>query len=169
MSLEEVPSNSYCALNKVAYSLWEEAPIMSLEEAPSNSCCALNKVAQSTSLSLSFMNFKGGDHEEEESDDNATSEKEPLEDLDDTELSEEDETAVTPPPSRLCGGMIYIHPQTHMPPLSEARVTELLAMPTPPPSPLTPMSSLLPQIPSPTLPIPLPSPMPSSPLPPHTY
>nr|GEV07601.1 zinc finger, CCHC-type [Tanacetum cinerariifolium] len=44
-----------------------------------------------------------------------------------------------------------------MPPLSKARVVELLTMPTPPPSSLTLMSSPLPQIPSPP-------PMPSSPL-----
>nr|GEW29232.1 hypothetical protein [Tanacetum cinerariifolium] len=79
------------------------------------------------------------DPEEEESDDNAASEKEPLEDPDDTEPSEEDETAVTPPPSRLRGERIYIHPQTPMAPLFEARVTKLLAMPTPPPSLLTPI------------------------------
>nr|GEX06681.1 putative reverse transcriptase domain-containing protein [Tanacetum cinerariifolium] len=53
-----------------------------------------------------------------------------------------------------------------MPPLSEARVAELLAMPTPPPSPLTPMSSPLPQITSPPLPVPLPPPILSLPLPP---
>nr|GEX86539.1 hypothetical protein [Tanacetum cinerariifolium] len=41
-------------------------------------------------------------------------------------------------------------------------VARILAIPTPPPSPLTPLSSPLPQIPSP--PLPLPSPPPSSPL-----
>nr|GEU66495.1 reverse transcriptase domain-containing protein [Tanacetum cinerariifolium] len=91
------------------------------------------------------------DPEEEESDDNAASEKEPSKGFDDTELSEEDETAVTPPPSRLHGARISIRPQTPMPPFSEARVAELLAMPTPPPSPLTLLSSPLPQIPSPSL------------------
>nr|GEU74014.1 reverse transcriptase domain-containing protein [Tanacetum cinerariifolium] len=73
---------------------------------------------------------KEEDPKEEESDDNAT------------KPSEEDETAVTPPPSKLCRARIYVHPQTPMPPLSEAR------------------------IPSPPLPIPSPPPMPSSPLPP---
>nr|GEY32844.1 putative reverse transcriptase domain-containing protein [Tanacetum cinerariifolium] len=61
---------------------------------------------------------------------------------------------------------ISIRPQTPMSPLSEARVAELLAMPTPPPSPLTPMSSPLSQIPSPPLLVPSPPPIPSSPLPP---
>nr|GEV59865.1 hypothetical protein [Tanacetum cinerariifolium] len=89
--------------------------------------------------------------EEEESDDNAASEEEPSKGSDDTEPSEEDETAVTPPPSRLRVARISIHPQTSMTPLFVARVAELLAMPTPPPSPLTLMSSLLPQILSPPL------------------
>nr|GEW52673.1 reverse transcriptase domain-containing protein [Tanacetum cinerariifolium] len=106
------------------------------------------------------------DPEEKESDDNAASEEEPSEGSDDIEPFEEDETAVTLPPSRLRGARISIHPQTPMPPFSEARVAELLAMPTPPPSPLTLMSSLLPQIPSPPFPVPSPPPIPSSPLPP---
>nr|GEV15435.1 hypothetical protein [Tanacetum cinerariifolium] len=91
------------------------------------------------------------DPEEEESDDNAASKKEPSEGSDDTEPSEEDETAVTPPPSRLHWERIPIYLQTPMPPLFEARVAQLLAMPTPPPSLLTPMSSPLPHIPSPSL------------------
>nr|GEV54476.1 putative reverse transcriptase domain-containing protein [Tanacetum cinerariifolium] len=83
---------------------------------------------------------KEEDPEEEESDDNAASKEEPSKGFDDTQSSEEDETA--------------------------ARVAELLAMPTPPPSLLTPMSSPLSQIPSPPLPVPSPPPIPSSPLPP---
>nr|GEX44062.1 hypothetical protein [Tanacetum cinerariifolium] len=79
---------------------------------------------------------------EEESNDNVASKKKPSEGSDDTESSEEDETAVTPPPSRLRGARISILPQKPMPPLSEAR------------------------IPSPPLPVPLPPPIPSSPLPP---
>nr|GEU85315.1 putative reverse transcriptase domain-containing protein [Tanacetum cinerariifolium] len=66
------------------------------------------------------------DPEEEESDDNAASEKEPSEGSNDTEPSEEDETAVTPPPSRLCGVRISIRPQTPMPPLFKARVANYL-------------------------------------------
>nr|GEY89455.1 reverse transcriptase domain-containing protein [Tanacetum cinerariifolium] len=50
-----------------------------------------------------------------------------------------------------------------MPPLFEARFVELLVMPTPPLSLRTPISSPLPQIPSPPLPVPLPPPIPSSP------
>nr|GEW30180.1 putative reverse transcriptase domain-containing protein [Tanacetum cinerariifolium] len=80
---------------------------------------------------------KEEDPEEEESDDNAASEEDPSEDSDDTKPSEEDETTVTPLPSRLRRARISIFSQTPMPPLSEARVAELLAMPTPPPSLLT--------------------------------
>nr|GEV89812.1 putative reverse transcriptase domain-containing protein [Tanacetum cinerariifolium] len=65
------------------------------------------------------------DPEKEDSDDNVASKKEPSEGSDDTEPSEEDETVVTPPPSRLCGARISIRPQTPIPPLSEARVAEL--------------------------------------------
>nr|GEY24070.1 putative reverse transcriptase domain-containing protein [Tanacetum cinerariifolium] len=102
------------------------------------------------------------DPEEEESDDNVASEEEPSKGSDDTEPSDEDETAITPPPYRLRRVRIYVHPQTPMPPFSEARVAKLLVMP----SPLTLMSSTLPQIPSPPLHVPSPPPMPSSPLPP---
>nr|GEZ36904.1 hypothetical protein [Tanacetum cinerariifolium] len=49
---------------------------------------------------------KDEDPEDEESDDNGASEKEPSEGSNDTEPSEEDETAVTPPPSRLHGARI---------------------------------------------------------------
>ncbi|GJW45926.1 hypothetical protein Tco_0077572, partial [Tanacetum coccineum] len=56
-----------------------------------------------------------------------------------------------------------VRPQTPIPFLSEAEVDRLLALPTPPPSPLTLYSSPLPQIPSPPLPISSPLlPLPSS-------
>nr|GEW67481.1 zinc finger, CCHC-type [Tanacetum cinerariifolium] len=106
------------------------------------------------------------EEEEEESDDNAACKEEPSEGSDDTEPSEEDEIAVTPPPSRLRGARISVCPQTPIPPLSKALVAELLSMPTPPPPPLTLMSSPLPQIPSPPLHVPSPPHMPYLPLPP---
>nr|GEV89443.1 retrovirus-related Pol polyprotein from transposon TNT 1-94 [Tanacetum cinerariifolium] len=109
---------------------------------------------------------KEEDPKEVESDDNAASEEDPSKGFDDTEPFDDKETVVTPPPSRLRGARIFIRPQTPMPPLSEAQVAELLTMPTPPPSPLTPMSSPLPQIHSPPLPVPSPPSMPSSPQPP---
>ncbi|GJR16909.1 hypothetical protein Tco_0965436 [Tanacetum coccineum] len=49
-----------------------------------------------------------------------------------------------------------IRPQAPAPFLSEEVAERLLALPTPPPSPLSPYSSPLPQIPSPPLPIPSP-------------
>ncbi|GJT79706.1 hypothetical protein Tco_1054048 [Tanacetum coccineum] len=51
-----------------------------------------------------------------------------------------------------------IRPQAPAPFLSEEVAERLLALPTPPPSPLSPYSSPLPQIPSPPLPIPPPPP-----------
>ncbi|GKB17897.1 hypothetical protein Tco_0851820 [Tanacetum coccineum] len=58
-----------------------------------------------------------------------------------------------------------IRAQTHIPFPSKAEVDRLLAIPTPPPSPLTSYSSPLPQIPSPLLPISSPLPISPSPLP----
>ncbi|GKD01735.1 hypothetical protein Tco_1172009, partial [Tanacetum coccineum] len=51
-----------------------------------------------------------------------------------------------------------IRPRAPAPFLSEEVAERLLALPTPPPSPLFPYSSPLPQIPSPPLPIPSPPP-----------
>nr|GEX37315.1 hypothetical protein [Tanacetum cinerariifolium] len=73
--------------------------------------------------------------------------------------------------------MMMMMTQTPIPFPSEAKVERLLALPIPPPSPLTPLSSSLPQIPSPPLPpppsslhlpppIPTSLPLPLSPLPP---
>ncbi|GJS22430.1 hypothetical protein Tco_0451062, partial [Tanacetum coccineum] len=52
-----------------------------------------------------------------------------------------------------------IRPQAPVPFLSKEVAERLLALPTPPPSPLSPYSSPLPQIPSPPLPIPSPPPI----------
>ncbi|GKE51837.1 hypothetical protein Tco_1486993, partial [Tanacetum coccineum] len=82
--------------------------------------------------------------------------------VEETELFETDKSVATPPP----------HPAY--------RVARLLAIPTPPPSPLSPWSSPLPQIPSPPLPLILPllpvspplhvsSPPPASPIRPLGY
>ncbi|GKE20066.1 hypothetical protein Tco_1431578 [Tanacetum coccineum] len=95
----------------------------------------------------------------------------------DTKAFETDESAPTPrslqitvPPSqtRLHRERKTVKPQTPIPFPSMAEVDILLALPTPPPSPLTPYSSPLPQIPSPPLPVsspllPLPSPLTTSP------
>ncbi|GJZ85486.1 hypothetical protein Tco_0650825 [Tanacetum coccineum] len=85
----------------------------------------------------------------------------PVPSVGDTEAFETDESAPTPPSPR--------SPQiTPIPFPSEANVARLLALPTPPPCPLTPLSSPLPQIPLPPLlvsspPLPLPSPIVDSP------
>ncbi|GJQ99091.1 putative reverse transcriptase domain-containing protein [Tanacetum coccineum] len=96
----------------------------------------------------------------------------------DTEAFETDETAPTPVPSpRRHTARMSVRPQTPILFPSEAEVERLLALPIPPPSPLSPWSSPLPQIPSPPLPpppsllhlrphVPTSLPLPSSPLPP---
>ncbi|GKE34748.1 hypothetical protein Tco_1454070, partial [Tanacetum coccineum] len=74
-----------------------------------------------------------------------------------------DESAVTPPPppAYRTTARMSIRAQAPIPFMFEAEVDRLLAIPTPPPSPLTPLSSPLPQIPSP--PFHVPSPLTNSP------
>ncbi|GJR54127.1 putative reverse transcriptase domain-containing protein [Tanacetum coccineum] len=85
----------------------------------------------------------------------------------DTEAFETNEAAPTPVPSpRWHTARMSVRPQTPVPFPSEAKVERLLALPIPPPSPLTPPSSPLPQIPLPPLPPPssslhLPPPLPA--------
>ncbi|GJU90793.1 hypothetical protein Tco_1303216 [Tanacetum coccineum] len=83
-----------------------------------------------------------------------------------TESFETDESTATPPPhpAYRVTARISIRDESPAPFWSDTEVVGLLAIPTPPPSPLSPRSSLLPQIPSPPLP-PILSPLPiSSPL-----
>ncbi|GJU78788.1 putative ribonuclease H-like domain-containing protein [Tanacetum coccineum] len=86
----------------------------------------------------------------------------------DTEAFKIDEAAPTHVPSPTWHtARMYIRPQTPVPFPSGAEVERLLALPIPPPSPLTSLSSPLPQIPSPPLPPPpsslhLPPPVPTS-------
>ncbi|GJW17816.1 hypothetical protein Tco_0025252 [Tanacetum coccineum] len=89
----------------------------------------------------------------------------PIPSAEETEPFETNESAMTPPPPPVyrTTARMSIRAQTPIPFPSEAKVDRLLAMPTPPPSPLTPLSSPLPQIPSP--PLPVPSPLATS----HTY
>ncbi|GKA75690.1 hypothetical protein Tco_0782068 [Tanacetum coccineum] len=69
-----------------------------------------------------------------------------------------DESAATqpPPPTYHTTSRMSIRSQTRILFPSGAEVARLLALPTPPPSPLTPLSSPLPQISSPPLPLPSP-------------
>ncbi|GKE00226.1 hypothetical protein Tco_1388209, partial [Tanacetum coccineum] len=81
-----------------------------------------------------------------------------------TESFETDESAATPPPhpAYQVTTRISIRDEPPTPLWSDIEVARLLAIPTPPPSPLSPWSSALPQIPSPPLP-PILSPLPVSP------
>nr|GEX44737.1 retrovirus-related Pol polyprotein from transposon TNT 1-94 [Tanacetum cinerariifolium] len=78
-----------------------------------------------------------------------------------TKPFETDESATTPPPAYRTTARMSIRAQTPIPFPSKAEVDRLLAIPTPPSSPLTPPSSPLPRIPS--LPFPVPSPSTTSP------
>ncbi|GKG53786.1 hypothetical protein Tco_0555186, partial [Tanacetum coccineum] len=71
-----------------------------------------------------------------------------------TEPFETDESAATPPPhpAHLVTVRISIPALVPTPVWSDAEVARLLAIPTPPPSPLSPWSSPLPHIPFPRLP-----------------
>ncbi|GKE16777.1 hypothetical protein Tco_1424354, partial [Tanacetum coccineum] len=84
-----------------------------------------------------------------------------------TEPFETDESAAKPPPhpAYRVTANISIRDEPPTPFWSDTKVDRLLAIPTPPPSPLSPWSSLLPHIPSPPLPSIL-SPLPVSSLPP---
>ncbi|GJZ09062.1 hypothetical protein Tco_0543345 [Tanacetum coccineum] len=92
----------------------------------------------------------------------------PVPSAEDTKALETDKAAPTPVPSpRWHTAMMFVRPQTLVPLPSEAEVERLLALPIPPPSLLTPLSSPLTQIPSPPLPPPpsslhLPPPVPTS-------
>ncbi|GKD95164.1 hypothetical protein Tco_1375001 [Tanacetum coccineum] len=84
-----------------------------------------------------------------------------------TEHFKTDESAATPPPhpAYRVTARISISTLVPTPVWSDAKVARLLAISTPPPSPLSPWSSPLPQIPSPSLPLSPPLPV-LSPAPP---
>ncbi|GJY52405.1 hypothetical protein Tco_0443252 [Tanacetum coccineum] len=93
-----------------------------------------------------------------------------------TKPFETDESAATPPPhpAYRVTARISIRDEPPTPFWSDTEVARLLAIPTPPPSPLSPWSSPLPQIPSPPLPpilspLPVSSPPPASPTYPLGY
>nr|GFC14953.1 hypothetical protein [Tanacetum cinerariifolium] len=75
--------------------------------------------------------------------------------IEETEPFETDESAATPPPHpayRITARM-SIRSQTPISLPSNTEIARLMAIPTPPPSPLSLLSSPLPQIPSPPLPL----------------
>ncbi|GJZ63296.1 hypothetical protein Tco_0619717 [Tanacetum coccineum] len=95
-------------------------------------------------------------------------------DVDDEEEDEDEEEEEhlsladsVPPPAYRTTARMSIRAQTPIPFPYEAGVDRLLAIPTPPSSPLTSLSSLLPRIPSP--PFHVPSPLPASPSHPLGY
>ncbi|GJR90526.1 hypothetical protein Tco_0214537 [Tanacetum coccineum] len=111
-------------------------------------------------------NKRDNDDDDDESSDND-------EDDDDDDIMEDEEeeeehpdlaNSVSPPAYRTTT-RISIPTQAPVPFLSEADVDRLLAIRTPPPSLLTPLSSPLPQIPPPPLPISSPLPISPPPLP----
>nr|GFC90581.1 hypothetical protein [Tanacetum cinerariifolium] len=63
-----------------------------------------------------------------------------------TEPFETDESATTPPPAYCTTARMSIRAQKPISFPSEVEVDRLLTIPTPPPSPLTPLSSPLPRI-----------------------
>ncbi|GKF48192.1 hypothetical protein Tco_0141443, partial [Tanacetum coccineum] len=105
------------------------------------------------------------EEEEEPFGDDANDEEEDKKDEEDDEEEEEEHPAladsVPPPPVHRMTARISIQaePSISLPPREE--VKRLLALTIPPPSPLTPLSSPLPQIPSPPL-LPVPAPISSS-------
>ncbi|GKF10847.1 hypothetical protein Tco_0048773, partial [Tanacetum coccineum] len=102
-----------------------------------------------------------GDEEEEEHPDPADSTAVALPAVDhalsaeETEPFETDESAAipSPPPAYRVTARISIQDDPPTPVWSDTEVARLLAIPTPPPLPLSPWSSPLPQIPSPPLPV----------------
>ncbi|GKE44850.1 hypothetical protein Tco_1472134, partial [Tanacetum coccineum] len=87
-----------------------------------------------------------------------------------TELFETDESVATPPPHPACRvtARMSIRDEPPTPFWCEAEITRLFAIPSPPPSPLSPWSSPLPHIPSLSLPV-SPLPLPASPTYPLGY
>ncbi|GKF02209.1 hypothetical protein Tco_0029132, partial [Tanacetum coccineum] len=79
----------------------------------------------------------------------STEETEPFE-------TNESTTTPPPPPAYRTTTRMSIRVHTPIPFPAEAKVVRLLVVPTPPPSPLTPLSSPLSQIPSPPVPVPSP-------------
>ncbi|GJV90102.1 hypothetical protein Tco_1534040 [Tanacetum coccineum] len=85
--------------------------------------------------------------------------------VEEIESFETDESAATPPPpppAYRTTSRMSVQTQTPIPFPSEEKVARIFALPTPPPSLLTSLSSPLPQIPSPPTHHPLPLPAPST-------
>ncbi|GJV09981.1 hypothetical protein Tco_1351522 [Tanacetum coccineum] len=145
----------------------EEDEILSAEEQP------LPAAASPTADSPGYVPESDPEEEPEEDDEDpeedladypADRDDDDDEDEDDDEEEEEEHPApadFVPPIHRMTARIsIRDEPSISLPPREE--VKRLLALTTPPSSPLSPYSSPLPQIPSP--PLPIPSPLPNSPM-----
>nr|GFB82087.1 hypothetical protein [Tanacetum cinerariifolium] len=111
------------------------------------------------------------EEEEEPSGDDADEEDEEQDENDDDEEEEHPASAdsIPPPPALRVTAMISFRPQPPTLSFTKEDAERFLVMPIPPPSPLTALSSPLPQIPSPPLPasppiLPIPLPAASPPL-----
>nr|GFC14975.1 hypothetical protein [Tanacetum cinerariifolium] len=101
-----------------------------------------------------FQALPPPDYEEEEpSGDNADEEDEEQDEYDDNEEEEHPASAdsIPPPPVLRVTARISFRPQSPTLSFTKEDAERFLAMPIPPPSPLTPLSSPLPQIPYPPL------------------
>ncbi|GJX14688.1 hypothetical protein Tco_0206446, partial [Tanacetum coccineum] len=111
----------------------------------------------------------GGDDDDDndESSDDDEDDDDVNEDEDDEEEEEEHPTLAdsVPPPVHRVTTRMSIQERPPTPFWSKAEVARLFAIPSPPPSPLSPWSSPLPQISSPTLPVSSPVPVSPPPLP----
>ncbi|GJR74501.1 hypothetical protein Tco_0086866 [Tanacetum coccineum] len=110
------------------------------------------------------------DYHVDELDDDDDDDEPSGDEADDEDDKEEEEhpapaVSVPPPPVHRTTARISIPAQAPVPFLSKEEVERFLAISTPPPSPLTPLLSPLPQIPSPPLPASPPLPVSSPPLP----
>ncbi|GJV32610.1 hypothetical protein Tco_1393010 [Tanacetum coccineum] len=106
------------------------------------------------------------DDDDESSDDDEDDDDDVEEDEDEEEEEEHPAPADSvPPPVHRVTARMSIRDEPPTPFWSEAEIARLLAIPSPPPSPLSPWSSPLPQIPSPPLPVSSPVPVSPPPLP----
>ncbi|GJR33865.1 hypothetical protein Tco_1209549 [Tanacetum coccineum] len=100
-----------------------------------------------------YLADRGDDDDDESSDDDEDDDEDVEEDEDEEEEHLTPADYVPPPPVHRTTARMSVRAQTPTSFLSEAEAERFLALTTPPPSPLTPLSSPLPQIPSPPLPV----------------
>nr|GEW20940.1 reverse transcriptase domain-containing protein [Tanacetum cinerariifolium] len=109
------------------------------------------------------------DDDDEEEEESSRDEADNVEEDEDEDEKEEEHPAladsIPPSPVYRVTARMSIREQPHTPVCSEVEIDRLLAIPSPPPSPLSPWSSPLPQIPSPPLSVSSPLPISSPPLP----